>query len=122
MQDAVMLTNQELSEDSDRWIERHLYTWSLWMNGGRIADGYPEHTAGLKGFTHTDMDASYDSLDRWIAEVVSVCVEELPPAQWAAVHNRFGISMFRFPRGNEQELYLAAKLTLIPLLRKRNVV
>lgn len=111
-----------LPVSADDWIERHLYTWARWMRRGELTEGFADHcSGGLQGFTHMDMDAAYERLDAWIAAAVDACMEELPPAEWAAVRNRHGLAVFEFPRDNEAELYASAKKRLIPMLRRRNV-
>lgn len=113
-----------LTEEADEWITRHLYTWARWMRRDRdeAPEGYLKRSPGLTGYTHMSMDAAYDKLDEFVAEAVDACLEVLPPAEWAAVQSRHGLATFRFPRGNENALYLSAKARLIPLLRRRNVV
>jgi len=108
----------------DAWIERHLATWARWMGRDRdeLATGYLKRSPGLTGYTHMSMDTSYDRLDGFIAEAVNACVEALSPLEWSAVQSHHGLAVFRFPRGNEEALYLNAKMRLIPLLRRRNVV
>lgn len=111
-----------LTEDEDAWIERHLHVWSRWIRTGHFTAGYPHHSTVLLGYTHSDLDASYERLDRYIAEIVDVCLGELPPAERAAVHNHFRLTVSRFPRRTEEQAYERAKMLLIPLLRGHNVV
>ena len=114
-----------LSEEAERWVEKHLYTWARWMRrDGDELEGYMKRTSMLVGFTHQDGrgDHLYDKLDGFVAEAVNSCMESLLPAEWAAVQNHWRLAVFRFPRGNERSLYLSAKVRLIPMLRRRNVV
>ena len=115
-----------LSAEADAWIERHLYTWARWMrrDSDELAEGFLKHSTVLTGFTHQDGrgDHLYDKLDGFVAEAVDSCMESLLPAEWAAVQNHWRLAVFRFPRGNERSLYLSAKVRLIPMLRRRNVV
>ena len=114
-----------LAETEDDWIERHLATWARWMRRDRdeAPTGFLKRSPGLVGFTHDGRgDKTYDHLDGFIAEAVDACMEALLPAEWAAVQNRWRLAVFHFPRGNEGALYASAKVRLIPLLRRRNVV
>jgi len=114
-----------LSEDADTWIERHLYTWARWMRRNRDEGpaGYLRRAPGMIGYTHDGRgDKLYDQVDGFVAEAVDACLLSLPPGEWAAVQAHYGLAVFRFPRGNEADLYASAKARLIPLLRRRNVV
>lgn len=128
MRSAVMtreLLPVALSDDADAWIERHLAVWARWMRRDRDElAGYLKRSPGMVGFTHQDGrgDHLYDKVDGWIAGAVDSCMESLLPAEWAAVQNHWHLAVFRFPRGNEGSLYLSAKVRLIPMLRRRNVV
>lgn len=116
----------QLSDEDDRWVSDKLSKWSRWMRRDRdeLEVGLPKRSPGLIGFTHQDGrgDHLYDKLDGWVAEAVDACMSSLPPAEWAAVQNHWHLAVFRFPRGNQADLYLRAKVRLIPMLRRRNVV
>ena len=113
-----------LTEEDDIWVEKHLATWSRFMHRDRDEGpaGYLKRAPGMIGYTHDGRgDKLYDQVDGFVAEAVDACMSALPPAEWAAIQSRYGLA-FRFPRGNEADLYLSAKVRLIPLLRRRNVV
>jgi hypothetical protein len=115
----------ELVDEADVWVERHLDTWARWMRRDRdeAPAGYLKRALGLIGYTHDGRgDKLYDHLDMFVAEAADACLEALAPAELAAVQNRHGLATFRFPRGNEEALYMSAKARLIPMLRRRNVV
>ena len=115
-----------LSAEADAWIDRHLHTWARWMrrDSDELAEGFLKRSTVLVGFTHQDGrgDHLYDKLDGFVAEAVDSCIASLSPAESAAVKNHWRLAVFRFPRGNERSLYLSAKVRLIPMLRRRNVV
>ncbi|MCR4297484.1 MAG: hypothetical protein NUV75_01840 [Gallionella sp.] len=114
-----------LSDEDDRWVSEKLSKWARWMRRADeiVGTGYLKRSPGLHGFTHDGRgDKDYDKLDGWIAEAVDSCMASLSLAEWAAVQNHWHLAVFKFPRGNQFSLYLSAKVRLIPMLRRRNVV
>lgn len=98
-----------------------LSEWAAWHCRDRGVDGFP---AASNVCTSGYCSASFEDLcvdaDEWRSMVVDCCVDELVPAQRAAIMREYGIAaVFRFPRNNFAEMLdLAHKALLTSLPRK----
>lgn len=111
---------------SDR-LEQHLRTWADWLSAPDGPDGLPCEACVGENYQSLDResDGAYERLDHWIAENVQAVVEgigERAPAQKAALYRAYGIvSVFRFPRGNYEDVLREAKTSVAIGLRRRGV-
>lgn len=103
---------------------RMLEDWAEWQRGYRMKLGYP--TRSLSGSGGGSTECSYDDLyataDRAVFEAIDTAVDDLQPAQRAAVLRRYGIAaVFRFPRENYAEQLDRAHDALMRSLPRKGV-
>lgn len=101
-----------------------LEDWAQWQQGYRMKLGYP--TRSLSGGGCRAVETSYEdlyaSVDNAMFEAIEAAVDDLPPAQRAAVCRRYGIAaVYRFPRDNYAEQLDLAHDALIRTLPRRGV-
>lgn len=103
---------------------RMLEDWAEWQRGYRMKLGYP--TRSLSGAAGGSTECSYDDLyasaDNAVFEAIDAAVDDLQPAQRAAVLRRYGIAaVFRFPRENYAEQLDRAHDALMRSLPRKGV-
>jgi hypothetical protein len=103
-----------------------LEDWANWQKGYSGARGYSDHAVGLQADRRVSGDSWDDvieQVDNWVSQMVDAAVDDLPPGQGAAINKRYGVAaVFRFPRGNYEELLAEAHATLMQTLPKKGVV
>ena len=129
-----LFSEAPVTKDESDQLEDILLTWYYWPRAHRPQLG---HSRVSPGFKHADSSDVYDDADdqdakvnRYIAEQVDVCLSTLPVEQRAAVgihtaNRAAGNAIYRNPRmSSEQQhiAYQAAKDTLLPMLRKRDLI
>lgn len=129
-----LFSEAPVTKDESDQLEDMLLTWYYWARAHRPQLG---HSRVSPGFKHADSSDVYDDADdqdakvnRYIAEQVDVCLSTLPVEQRAAVgihtaNRAAGNAIYRNPRmSSEQQhiAYQAAKDTLLPMLRKRDLI
>lgn len=112
--------------DLKRTVEslRHLLEdWARWQGSYGMKLGYPKNSAGFAGRGVHSFDDMCEEVDSQIRQIIDTAVDDLPPAQRAAVLRCYGIAaVFRFPRDNYQEQLFAAHERLLLELPRRGVV
>jgi len=123
-----------VTKDESAQLEELLMIWYHWSRAHREQLGYSRVSPGFKDADTSDVYDDADDQDakinRYIAEQVDVCLSTLPVEQRAAVgihtaNAAAGNAVYRNPRmSSEQQhvAYQAAKATLLPMLRKRDLV
>lgn len=100
-----------------------LEEWAEWQSGYAGVRGYPGRSAMLSGTGSQTFDDLCADADDWKCKVIDACIDDLLPAQRAAVMRRYGVAaVFRFPRLNYAELLSAAHDSLLLALPRRGVV
>lgn len=97
--------------------------WAEWHRKDVGVEGYPEASSGISsGYVSATFDDMCEEADAWRAMVVDTCVDELLPAQRAAIMRKYGISgVFRFPRDNFAEMVVLAHENLMIALPKKGI-
>jgi len=125
-----------VTKDESAQLEELLMIWYHWSRAYREQLGYSRVSPGFKNADTSDVYDDADDQDakinRYIAEQVDVCLSTLPVEQRAAVgiHTKnkdTGNAVWRNPRcpmtpEQQHVAYQAAKATLLPMLRKRDLV
>lgn len=103
-------------------VESLLEQWAIWHATDTDVDiGYPSKTPGFSaGGIHSFEDLC-DRADQAAMRAVDAAVSSLPHAQAAAVLMKYGIcaTVFRFPRGNYDQLLEDAMIALEIMLRRK---
>ena len=97
-----------------------LTEWAQWQRAYAPRLGYPSRSLTCYSEGGQDFEGMCETVDNHTYATVDACVQDLAPAQRAAVMRRYGIAaVFRFPRDNyEQCLMLAHERLVIALPRK----
>ena len=106
----MAMTRSVVRVDISRSVEQQLDAlrcmledWAQWQGGYRMRLGYPTRSisAGGGGSVECRHDDLYASADSAQFEAIDAAVDDLQPAQRAAIYRRYGIAaVFRFPRDN----------------------
>lgn len=100
-----------------------LEDWAKWQRGYSIMK-QPSHSVGLcSGYASSKtFDDLVEAADARVCEIVETLIDDLPPGPRAAINVRYGIAaVFRFPRGNYEELLLQGHESLMLSLPKKGV-
>lgn len=123
-----------MTRDESEQIEELLLTWYYWAQAHREQLGYSRVSPGFQYADSSDVhedDEDRDArLNRLVAEQVDACLNGLPVELRAAVglhtaNRAAGADVYRNPRCSAEEQhrrYQEAKLQLLPLLRRRDLV
>lgn len=103
-------------------VEWHLSNWAHWVAAESPELWYPRRSAVLMGSMHSDFDALVAEVDSHCAATVEALVQDLTPAQRAALEHRWLGTSWRFPRHNLDELLRAASDLIGQGLDKRGIV
>ena len=100
-----------------------LEDWATWQRTYRPRLGYPSRSLTCYSEGSTDFESMCEEADSATYAAVDACVQDLVPAQRAAVMRRYGIAaVFRFPRDNYEACLLAAHERLMVELPKKGVI
>lgn len=100
-----------------------LTDWAQWQRAYAPRLGYPSRSITCYSESGQDFEGMCDSVDAHTFSTVDACVQDLVPAQRAAVMRRYGIaSVFRFPRENYEQCLLMAHETLLVALPRKGVM
>ena len=113
-------------EDHGRQMERLrvlMEDWANWQRTYRPRLGYPSRSLTCYSEGLRDFEGMCEDADNATFAAIDACVQDLVPAQRAAVMRRYGIAaVFRFPRDNYEACLLAAHERLLVELPKKGVV
>lgn len=99
-----------------------LSDWADWCGSYRPRLGYPAAAAGLGGAGMCDFESMCEEVDGVMYRSIDAAVDDLPPAQRAALYRHYGLTaVFRFPRNNFQTLLDEAHDALRRALPRRGV-
>lgn len=100
-----------------------LEDWANWQRAYSPRLGYPSRSLTCYSEGSRDFEGMCEDADNATYAAVDACVQDLVPAQRAAVMRRYGIAaVFRFPRDNYEACLLAAHERLMVELPKKGVV
>lgn len=98
--------------------------WAHWCEGYRLKTGWPSRSIGMEsgyGASSTFEDLCEES-DQSVNRMIDAAVDDLEAGKKAAVYRCYGISsVFRFPRGNYNDLVIQAHDDLLESLPKKGV-
>ena len=104
-------------------LKHLLEDWARWNRSYRLTLGYPRHSAGFAGSGIHSFDDMCDEVDLRIRQTIDATINDLPPAQKAAILRCYGISStFNFPRDKYQTQLFEAHEHLLQELPRRGVV
>lgn len=104
--------------------DRFIRLWVTYMHMEAKPDGLPTHACGgATNYTSLDLDnvAAYENLDLGLAEKTDAVINSLPLPEQCAVYHRFLYAVYRFHRGNFDEVLARAKDSIIAGLQRRDV-
>lgn len=101
-----------------------LTEWASWQGQYRMRLGYPSRS--ISGYSSRSdgsrSDDLYQAVDNARFEAIDTAVDDLMPAQRAAVQRRYGVAaVFRFPRDDYAEQLDLAHQALMRLLPRKGV-
>ena len=100
-----------------------LEDWADWQRAYTPRLGYPSRSLTCYSEGSQDFEDMCETVDNQTFATVDACVQDLIPAQRAAVMRRYGIAaVFRFPRDNYGACLLAAHERLMVELPKKGVI
>lgn len=97
------------SRMTDERLDWHFLNWKSWMYAGAVGEGYPKETPGMFSSGNAHFDDMADASERRSAKACDAVINGLVPAQRAAVYHRYLHAVYRFPRGNLDDLLVAAR-------------
>ena len=100
-----------------------LTEWAQWQRAYAPRLGYPSRSLTCYSEGSRDFEGMCEDADNQTYATVDACVQDLVPAQRAAVMRRYGIAAaFRFPRDNYEQCLLMAHEVLIKALPRKGVM
>ena len=97
--------------------------WANWQRTYRPRLGYPSKSLTCYSEGSQDFESLCDAVDSQTFASVDACVQDLVPAQRAAVMRRYGIAaVFRFPRDNYESCLMMAHEALSKALPRKGVM
>ena len=100
-----------------------LTDWAQWQRAYSPRLGYPSRSLTCYSEGSRDFEGMCEDADNQTFASVDACVQDLMPAQRAAVMRRYGIAaVFRFPRDNYEQCLLMAHEVLIKALPRKGVM
>ena len=100
-----------------------LTEWAQWQRAYSPRLGYPSRSLTCNREGSEEFESLCDAVDSQTFASVDACVQDLVPAQRAAVMRRYGIAaVFRFPRDNYEQCLMLAHDVLIKALPRKGVM
>ena len=97
--------------------------WADWQRTYNLRLGYPSRSLTCYSEGSRDFEGMCEDADNQTYASVDACVQDLMPAQRAAVMRRYGIAaVFRFPRDNYEQCLLMAHDVLIKAIQRKGVM
>lgn len=97
--------------------------WADWQRTYNLRLGYPSKSLTCYSEGSQDFESLCDAVDSQTFATVDACVQDLVPAQRAAVMRRYGIAaVFRFPRDNYESCLMLAHEALTKALPRKGVM
>lgn len=100
-----------------------LKDWVKWQRAYAPRLGYPSRSLTCYSEGSQDFDSLCDAVDNQTFATVDACVQDLMPAQRAAVMRRYEIAVvFLFPRDNYEQCLLRGYEALIKALPRKGII
>lgn len=100
-----------------------LTEWAQWQRAYAPRLGYPSRSLTCYSEGSQDFESLCDAVDSQTFASVDACVQDLVPAQRAAVMRRYGIAaVFRFPRDSYEQCLMLAHEALTKALPRKGVM
>ena len=125
MGDMIDLRKENEARARSEAVVGILLDWSDWQNGYRVKVGYSTKSAGFQsGGVVGDSSSSdaYASADNARFEIVDSCVDDLTPAQKAAIYHHYCHSVYRMRDFELEESLLAAHAVLDRVFRAKGIL
>jgi len=103
-------------------VEWHLENWATWARSYHPRLGMPSRALGLATTGLSDFDDLCEAADSYAAQATDAAIDNLTPAQSAAVNRKWLDAVYRFPRDNFIDSYADAIKRLGPLLDRQGLV
>lgn len=120
----MIMAEPSVVKDEAWWTDWHLNNWARWMTKIELPKGVPDcASGGVENYTTHDAhnEKAYDALDAWLAETTHVVIQGLVETEKAAIYCRYVEAIYRFPRGNFEELLARAVENVRAGLKRRQV-
>ncbi len=109
-----------LSPTDEQLLDWHFDNWARWMRRGKDSKGYPGRACGCTSWGDAwDDDAVFDRMDAAKAACVNTLVNDLPPAQRAAICHRYLDAVYHFPRRNYDQALASGRTAVAKGLQSR---
>jgi len=121
---AVMVVERIDPELRLQTLYAMLTDWAQWQGAYRMKLGCPTRSSGFfsGGSDGCRSDDLYESSESSVFASIDAAVDDLLPAQRAAIMRRYGLAaVFRFPRANYAEQLEQAHQVLMSTLPKKGV-
>ena len=100
-----------------------LEDWADWQRSYKPRLGYPSRSLTCYSESSQTFEDMCETVDNQTFATVDACVQDLMPAQRAAVMRRYGIAaVFRFPRDNYEQCLLMAHEALMRTLPRKGII
>jgi len=100
-----------------------LTDWAQWQRAYSPRLGYPSRSLTCYSEGSQDFESLCETVDNQTYATIDACVQDLMPAQRAAVMRRYGIAaVFRFPRDNYEQCLLMAHEALMRTLPRKGII
>lgn len=112
-----------VTHDAPWWLEWHLENWARWMRGGGEPEALPHEASGLQNYSSFDAEpwGAWEALDERLAQQVNAAVNDLAPAEQAAICHAYLHAVYRFPRDNYEAVLASAKARIMARLIAKGV-
>jgi hypothetical protein len=98
-----------------------LEDWASWMHAYRPDLGQRGMSLVKSSGSH-DFESLFANVEKEVMRAIDAAIDDLPPAQSAAIHKRYLHIEWRFPRDNYVFMLESAHGALLVSLPRRNVV
>ena len=100
-----------------------LEDWAKWQSSYRPKTGFKSRSAGFMALGLSSFDDMCEESDKTTMTKLDTAIEDLEPAQGAAIRRRYGVcSVFRFPRNNYETTLILAHERLVVICKRKGIV
>jgi hypothetical protein len=108
--------------DEEAILDFHLNNWARWMEREKLVRGYSNRACGCTSWGDGwDNDTTEARNEAAQAACVNALINDMKPAQRAAVHHCYLHAVFLFPRSNYIPLLVEAREVISKGLRSRGM-
>lgn len=100
-----------------------LEDWAKWQSSYRPKTGFKSRSAGFMALGLSSFDDMCEESDKTTMTKLDTAIDDLEPAQSAAIRRRYGVcSVFRFPRNNYETTLVLAHERLVVICKRKGIV